>query len=58
MVRCLERAIKKEVEIPNILFECMKMITGESPIPDFKQITKKMRSREDILKDYGLEHII
>ena len=58
MVRCLERAIKKESEIPNMLFECMKMITGEREIPDFKQISKLMRSREDILKDYGLNHLI
>ena len=61
--KCLENAIKKETELPKLITktqlaetgnEIVKNITGKSFVKEFDPPTKKMRSAEDILKDYGL----
>lgn len=53
--KCLENAVKKEQEIPNIILECINMLTGKSYSLFNKKINKNMRSAEDIMKDYGLK---
>lgn len=53
--KCLENAVKKEQEIPNIILECINAIKGSSySLSDIKH-NKKMRSSDEILKDYGLK---
>lgn len=55
MAKCLENAIKKENEIPLLINEIVKKVSGGSSfIPQFEKPSKKMRSADDILKDYGL----
>lgn len=53
MVDCLKHAVDKENEIPQLIDIIFKKISGNSQnvIQDFNQ---KMRSSEEILKDYGL----
>lgn len=52
--KCLEHAVKKEQEIPNLILECINLITGKSiSLTDHKPY-KKMRSEKEILEDYGL----
>lgn len=53
--KCLENAVKKEQEIPNIILQCINMIKGNSYSLNDIEHKKKMRSSEDILKDYGLK---
>ena len=53
--KCLENAVKKEQEIPNIILECINMLTGKSISLSNLKLNKKMRSAEDIMKDYGLK---
>jgi len=52
--KCLENAIKKETELPKLINEIVKNITGKSFVKEFDPPTKKMRSAEEIMKDYGL----
>lgn len=55
MSQCLENAMKKETELPKLINEIVKEITGKSAfIPQFETPKKKMRSAEEIMKDYGL----
>lgn len=51
---CLDNAVKKETELPKLINEIVKQLSGSSFIPQFDPPAKKMRSAEDILKDYGL----
>ncbi len=51
-VDCLEHAINKENEIPRLIKTFIdKFEKGENPIGTFN---KKMRSAEEIMKDYGI----
>ena len=45
------------MEIPKIILECLNHLTGNKiTFPNyFKEDRKVMRSREEILKDYGLK---
>lgn len=54
MVDCLEYAVNKQNEIPRIIDFVFDKIFGKNTdnIPIFN---KKMRSAEEILKDYGLK---
>lgn len=52
--KCLDNALKKELELPKLINEIVKTLTGESFVKELDPPTKKMRSAEDILKDYGL----
>lgn len=55
LAKCLENAINKEMELPKLINEIVKKISGSSSfVPQFEKPRKKMRSAEDILKDYGL----
>ena len=55
MSKCLDNAIKKETELPKLINEIVKKLSkSDAFIPQFDTPTKKMRSAEDILKDYGL----
>ena len=58
---CLENAIKKETEIPRLIFECYNQLIGKkgftNSFDNAFNSRKKMRTREEILKDYGLENI-
>lgn len=54
LAKCLENAVKKEQEIPNLILECINAITDKSYSLGNLKINKKMRSAEDIMKDYGL----
>lgn len=51
---CLDNALKKEQEIPKIILQCLEILTGEDYSLLNNNFKKKMRSREDIMKDYGL----
>jgi hypothetical protein len=54
-VKCLENAIKKENELPKLINEIVKEISNKDTfVPQFDKPVKKMRSAEEILKDYGL----
>lgn len=50
-VDCLECALDKENQIPKIISMIFDMITNKTKIGTFN---KKMRSAEEIMKDYGL----
>ncbi len=56
MGKCLDNAIKKETELPKLINEIVKRISNkETFIPQFEpKPQKKMRSAEEIMKDYGL----
>jgi len=55
LANCLENAVKKEQEIPNIILQCINLLKGKTyPLNNVENIHKKMRSSEEILKDYGL----
>lgn len=53
---CLDNGIKKETELPKLINEIVKKLSHEkSFVPQLEQKPKKkMRSAEDIMKDYGL----
>ena len=54
-VKCLENGIKKENELPKLINEIVKELsTNDTFVPQFEKPVKKMRSAEEILKDYGL----
>lgn len=53
MVDCLMYAAKKENEIPKIINMIFEKISNNSH-EVIQQFNKKMRSSEEILKDYGL----
>lgn len=48
---CLKHCIDKENEIPRLLNMALDYIQGKKEI---EPINKKMRSAEEIMKDYGL----
>lgn len=50
-VDCLEHAVYKENEIPRLIEIIFNKIQNNNVISTFN---KKMRSAEDIMKDYGL----
>lgn len=50
-VDCLEHAVYKENEIPRLIEIIFNKIQNNDVIDTFN---KKMRSAEDIMKDYGL----
>lgn len=52
--KCLENAVKKEQEIPNLILECLNALTEKDFSLNSLRFNKKMRSAEDILKDYDL----
>ena len=54
--QCLDNAIKKETELPKLINEIVKKISNKKTfVPQLEQKTKKkMRSAEEIMKDYGL----
>lgn len=54
LAKCLENAVKKEQEIPKIILECFNLLRGNTSSLFSQKINKKMRSKEDIEKDYGL----
>lgn len=54
LVNCLENAVKKEQEIPKLILECINMITDKNYSISKLEDNKKMRSAEEIMKDYGL----
>ena len=55
MTQCLDNGVKKELELPKLINEIIKKLSGSSSfIPHFDPPPKKMRSAEEILKDYGL----
>lgn len=56
MSKCLDNALKKELELPKLINEVVKALTGKSFVKEFDtpKNTRKMRSAEEILKDYGL----
>lgn len=55
MAQCLDNGVKKEAELPKLINEIVKKLSGSSSfIPQFDPPAKKMRSAEEILKDYGL----
>ncbi len=45
------RGIDKEMEVPKLLESIANMILGK---PSMNPINKKMRTAEEIMKDYGL----
>lgn len=53
---CLDNAVKKESELPKLINEIVKKVSHEKTfIPHFdNHPKKKMRSAEEIMKDYGL----
>lgn len=51
LLECLENGLKKEQQIPKLINTIFKQISGE---PEFEE-PKKMRSAEDIARDYGIE---
>lgn len=53
MVDCLEYVVEKENEIPKIIDLIFKNL-GNNNHNFIQQINKKMRSEQEILKDYGL----
>ncbi len=55
LAECLENGLKKENEIPKLINEVVKKISGSDTfIPQFETPKRKMRSAEEINKDYGL----
>ena len=56
MGECLDNGIKKETELTKLINEIVKKLSHEkSFVPQLEQKPKKkMRSAEDIMKDYGL----
>lgn len=56
MGKCLDNAIKKETELPKLINEIVKKISNKKTfVPQLEQKPKrKMRSAEEIMKDYGL----
>ena len=54
--KCLDNGVKKESELPKLINEIVKKVShSKTFIPQFEQnSTKKMRSAEEIMKDYGL----
>jgi len=52
MVDCLEYAVNKENEIPRLIDLIFKRLSSNDK--SFSNFNKKMRSAEEILKDYGL----
>lgn len=55
LTKCLENAVKKEQEIPNLILECLSQLTNKSYSLSKFNSNKKMRSADDIKKDYGLK---
>lgn len=55
LVQCLENSIEKEQAIPKLIDEIIATIFHHSPTFNSVSKNKKMRSREEIMKDYGLE---
>ena len=51
---CINYGIKKEQEIPKLIYEIFKYISVETSELEAEPINKHMRSREEILKDYGM----
>lgn len=55
LAECLDNAIKTEQAIPKIINEVISKLLGGSAFDFSFSENKKMRSREEIMKDYGLE---
>ena len=55
LVQCLENVIEKEQAIPKLIDEIIATIFHRSPSFNPVSKKKKMRSREEIMRDYGLE---
>lgn len=54
--QCLDNAVKKEQEIPNIILEIINALADKNySISRMNSFNKKMRSAKEILKDYGLK---
>lgn len=54
VAECLEHSVKKEQELPKFIINCLKELLHQTET-DFSTFeNKKMRSSEDILRDYGL----
>lgn len=54
--QCLDNAVKKEQEIPKLILEIINALTDKNySISSMKSINKKMRSKEEIYKDYGMK---
>lgn len=54
--QCLDNAVKKETELPKLINEIVKKLSNKSSfVPQLEhKPKKKMRSAEEIMKDYGL----
>lgn len=54
--QCLDNAVKKEQEIPNIILEVVNALTDKNySLSSMNSLNKHMRSAKDILKDYGMK---
>ena len=54
--QCLDNAVKKEQEIPNIILECLNILKDKNySLTSAPYLNKKMRSAKDILKDYEMK---
>ena len=54
--QCLDNAVKKEQEIPKLILEIINALTDKNySLSSMKSINKKMRSKEEIYKDYGMK---
>lgn len=54
MVDCLNYAVNKENEIPRLIEIIFDKLNGKSN-DIIQSFNKKMRTKEEIMKDYGLE---
>lgn len=54
MIDCLEYAVKKENEIPRLIEIIFEKLNGKNN-EIIQSFNKKMRTKEEIMKDYGLE---
>ena len=57
MAECLDNGIKKEMELPKLINEIVKAISNKNTfVKQFDNVKpkRKMRSAEEIMKDYGL----
>ena len=53
-IDCLNHAITKENEIPKLINKVFEHLSNKT---QFKSLKKKMKSAEELLKEYGLEGI-
>lgn len=55
LANCLENAVNKEQELPKMVLKCFEvLVTGDSSSFFNEEKNKKMRTSEDILKDFGM----